>query len=125
MWLISSRLVRLIEPARGVGAASRLAVSLLPLVDAGEQAGDLGNRRPFGCHSIRAGHPSSSTIFRPGRLLAPSMVSCQSPYLSKPDVSRVSTRVSAQWINPTGISAQAQPRFCHRFGRDPKYAEMT
>ena len=27
-----------------------------------------------------------------------------------------STRVSEQWINPTGISAQAQPRFSHRFG---------
>jgi hypothetical protein len=36
------QLVRVVEPARGFGAAARLAVSLLPLVEAGEQAGVSG-----------------------------------------------------------------------------------
>jgi hypothetical protein len=60
-------------PGAARSACPRLSVSLLPFVDTREQAGDVGNRRHFGCHSIRAGHPSSSTIFRTGRLLAPSM----------------------------------------------------
>ena len=43
------QLVRLIDPSRGTGAATRLAVTLLPLADAGEDAGDLGDGR----HGLR------------------------------------------------------------------------
>jgi hypothetical protein len=35
------QLVRIIEPPRGIGAASRLSVPLLPFVDADKQAGDI------------------------------------------------------------------------------------
>ena len=40
--------VRLVEPARGFGTTSRLAVPVLPLGDPGKQAGDFGNR----CHWV-------------------------------------------------------------------------
>jgi hypothetical protein len=38
------QLVRRVEPARGIRAASQLVVSLLPLVDAGEAAAAVGGR---------------------------------------------------------------------------------
>jgi hypothetical protein len=36
--------VHLLEPTRRLGTAARLAVALLPVVEAREQAGDVGNR---------------------------------------------------------------------------------
>ena len=38
------QLVRLVEPAGDFGAASRLTMFLLPILDLGEEAGDLRNR---------------------------------------------------------------------------------
>ena len=44
--LVFEQLVRLLEPARGFSAAAQLAVLLLPLCDAGDQASDVRDR----CH---------------------------------------------------------------------------
>ena len=47
------QLVRLVEPARVIGAAARLPMPVLPLGDAGEQAGDLRHRRHGCCNGRR------------------------------------------------------------------------
>ena len=71
MWVSVSanlleQLVRLLEPTRGLGAASRLPMPVLPFLDAGDHAGDLGNRRHW--LSLHPGrHPSISTTRRTGR----------------------------------------------------------
>ena len=85
-WTSSQQLVRLREPAGGVGAGlPRLTMSFLPLVDAGEQAGDpRGDRRHWVCPLHPGCHPSISTIRRTGRLLAPSMPVSSSTFPALP-----------------------------------------
>jgi hypothetical protein len=59
---IGQHVADLVEPARGFGTAQRRPLPF-PIFDAGDQAGDVGNR----------GHSPSSRIRRIGRLLALSM----------------------------------------------------
>ena len=60
--------MRLVEPARGFGAAARLAVSLLPFVDAGEQAGEV--RIEVTCPVAASCAPSHGTVRRRHRRVA-------------------------------------------------------
>ena len=78
------QLVRPIEPTRGFGTAARLAVSLLPLFDAGEYAGDVRDRCHLAVLRMAARQPPISTIRRTGRLLTPSIPVSSSAFPALP-----------------------------------------